>query len=45
MYKGLFYLPSHILNFGDKPLKEKGIAKKARIINIKKTAELCPRLG
>lgn len=45
LYKGLYYLPSHILNFGDKPLDKKKIAKKAKIINIKKTAELCPRLG
>ena len=45
MYKGLFYLPSHILNIGNKPLKERGIAKKAKIIKIKKTADLCPRLG
>lgn len=45
MYKGLFYLPSHVLNFGNKPLKKKGVAKKAKIINIKKTADLCPRLG
>ena len=45
LYKGLYYLPSHILNLGNKPFDKSKIAEKAIIINVKKTAELCPRLG
>lgn len=44
LYKGLFYLPSHTFTFNKKFLKNEKIARKAKIIYIKKTAELCPRL-
>ena len=44
LYKGLFYLPSYVFVFGKKILKNEKIARKAKIVYIKKTAELCPRL-
>jgi len=45
MYKGLYYLPSWIIEFEKGAGKLKKIAKRAKVIYIKKTAELCPRLS
>ncbi len=43
LYKGLYYYPSTIISF-NRPFK-KDVARKSKIIFLKKTAELCPRLG
>lgn len=45
MFKGLFYLPSYIIAFSKSYLKKPKIARRSKILFIKKTAELCPRLG
>lgn len=44
LYKGLYYLSSYIFCFAAKFYSNKKIARKAQIIYLKKTAELCPRL-
>ena len=43
MYKGLFYYPSNIIRFDHIPIKN--IARRSKYINLKKTADLCPRLS
>ena len=45
MYKGLYYLPSWVVEFEKKVVRPRKIARKTKIIYIKKTAELCPRLS
>ena len=45
MYKGLYYLPSWVIEFEKGAVKLQKVAKKTKIIYIKKTAELCPRLS
>ena len=44
LYKGLYYLPSYILSFSSSFIPDKRIARKAKVIYLKKTADLCPRL-
>lgn len=43
MYKGLFYYPSYIVRMDHDPIKN--IAKRSKYLNLKKTADLCPRLS
>lgn len=46
MYKGLYAMDSIIIDFEGNPLiKDNTILSKNKLIYIKKTAELCPRLG
>lgn len=42
MYKGLYYFPSHVVCFNK--LKET-VATRSKLVYLKKTADLCPRLG
>lgn len=44
LYKGLYYLSSYILSFSKNFKPDKKIARRAKIVLLKKTAELCPRL-
>jgi len=44
MHKGLYHLPSLIVEFLKGEVNLNRIAKKSKVVYIKKTAELCPRL-
>jgi len=43
MFKGLFHYPSYIIRLDKQPIKN--VAKKSNYLDLKKTADLCPRLG
>ncbi|MDO8609171.1 MAG: NYN domain-containing protein [bacterium] len=43
MYKGLFYYPSYIIRMDHVSIMN--IARRSKYLNLKKTADLCPRLS